>query len=139
MNKIEELEHQIKVLDQKKKELEVHLEETIRETVKIALESAKEQKIKRISKNIIIVKYSQLMGNPWNPSFYEWEASAKMLFDYLSKLHPNKWRSELQTLYDKRNGNRVDLPFKQMVWFNSYRTEKKPIPAEFVKRIIDKL
>lgn len=136
MGKVNELEQKIRLLNEEKERLEQAISSSIKEVIE---ECVKEQKINRISKHIFTIRFSQMIGNSWNPSFYDWEASSKLLLDYLCKLKPKKWRSELQSLYDKRNGNRVDLPYKVKVWFNSYRTEKIPVSAEFVKSIIDKL
>lgn len=139
MGKISELEQRIEQLNNEKERLEETLKQVIGVSMKEAIEeSVKEQRINRISKHIFTVKFSQLIGNPWSPSFYDWEASANILFDYLIKIQPRKWRNELQSLYDKRSGNRVDLPFKRQ-FSGSKWTEKTPISAEFIKKIIEKL
>lgn len=139
MGKIDELEQKIEQLNIEKEQFEEKLKQLINASMQEAIEkSVKEHKINRISKHIFTVKSSQLIGNPWNPSFYDWEASAKILFEHLSKIQPKKWRSELQSLYDKKDGNRIDLLFKRQ-FMGTQWTEKIPVSAEFIKKIIEKL
>lgn len=90
---------------------------------------------------MIVVKASQLIGNPWNIEFVDWKSGAKRLIEWLEfkKLAPEKWYSTLKELYDNRKDyNRVDLPFRECA-FGSYVTRKTPISAEFVKLVLDEL
>ena len=75
-NKMAQLLEEHKALEQ---ELKTALVAVINDT---AEESP--NKKKRISKHIFILNASDIMGNPWNVEFYDWEASANVVLDYLN-------------------------------------------------------
>jgi hypothetical protein len=69
--------------------------------------------VKRISKHIVIINYSDLIGNPWSPSFYNWVAAADDVINYLLKAEPNcveKWGNILAEHCKKAKGNVVEIP-----------------------------
>lgn len=117
---------------------EVELEEAF---TKAIYDAANENpnKPRSISKNMFMVRFSDMIGKPWNTEFYQWEASADILLSYLKKSHVKHWKKLLEDIYSKRSGECAFVPKKVKIWYNMYRTEKTTIPADFVKRIIDKL
>ena len=113
--------------------------------MKIAMDNAiHNQNVKVISERprMILVKFSQLVGNPWSVQFHDWKSGGDTLikwFEY-KKLAPEKWYDTLKNLYDKRKEpNRVDLPIKEQYWPGYYRTIYEPISAEFVKIVLDEM
>ena len=119
------------------KELEAALVLAITETIK---EVSKENphNIRQISKNIFIINSSELLGNPWNPSFYDWEASGKVVLEYLQGKDVKKWKSLLQEKLNKQKGKTID--FEKKAYCNGYAyTNKTPIDRAFIEKIVSKL
>lgn len=119
------------------KELEAALVAAITETIK---EVSKENphNIRQISKNIFIINSSELLGNPWNPSFYDWEASGKVVLEYLQGKNVKMWKSLLQEKLDKQKGKTID--FEKKTYCNGYAyTNKTPIDRVFIEKIVSKL
>ena len=62
-------------------------EEQIRNDVyRIINDVAEEHKRPKISKHIFIIKYSELSGQVWDASFYDWERSAEILLKKLNNV-----------------------------------------------------
>lgn len=119
------------------KELEAELVLAITEAIK---EVSKENphNIRQISKNIFIINSSELLGNPWNPSYYDWEASGKVVLEYLQGKDVKKWKSLLQEKLDKTKGKTIE--FEKKVCCQGYiYTNKTPIERAFIEKIVSKL
>lgn len=95
-------------------------------------------KIRQVSKNIFIINSSELLGNPWNPSYYDWEASGKVVLEYLQGKDVKKWKSLLQEKLDKGKGKTVE--FEKKAYCSGYvYTNKTPIERAFIEKIVSKL
>lgn len=119
------------------KELEDALVVAITETIN---EVSKENphNIRKVSKNIFIINSSELLGNPWNPSYYDWEASGKVVLEYLQGKDVKKWKSLLQEKLDKSKGKTVE--FEKKAYCSGYvYTNKTPIERVFIEKIVSKL
>lgn len=119
------------------KELEDALVVAITETIN---EVSKENphNIRKASKNIFIINSSELLGNPWNPSYYDWEASGKVVLEYLQGKDVKKWKSLLQEKLDKSKGKIVE--FEKKAYCSGYvYTNKTPIERVFIEKIVSKL
>lgn len=119
------------------KELEAALVVAITEAIN---EVAKENphNIRKVSKNIFIINSSELLGNPWNPSYYDWEASGKVVLEYLQGKDVKKWKSLLQEKLDKSKGKIVE--FEKKAYCSGYvYTNKTPIERVFIEKIVSKL
>lgn len=119
------------------KELEAALVVAITEAIN---EVSKENthNIKKVSKNIFIINSSELLGNPWNPSYYDWEASGKVVLEYLQGKDVKKWKSLLQEKLDKSKGKTVE--FENKAYCSGYvYTNKTPIERVFIEKIVSKL
>lgn len=119
------------------KKLEAALVEAITEAVK---EISKENPhgIKRIAPKCFTIRASQLIGNPWNPSYYDWEASGKVVLEYLQKKDVKKWKSILQEKLEKSKDNSIE--FESTTTINGYTwTNKTPIERTFIEKIIAKM
>lgn len=129
-NKMAQLLEEHKALEQ---ELKTALVAVINET---AEESP--NKKKRISKHIFILNASDIMGNPWNVEFYDWEASANVVLDYLNGKPIYDWKSLLEKKLGEAKRNVVE--FKKISSFMGYKTTYViPISKEFVEKIVAKM
>ena len=123
--------------------LEEHkaLEEELKNAmVAIINETAEESpnKKKKISNNIMIINFSDLIGNPWNVEFYDWEASAKVILDFLNGKPIYNWKSLLEGKLKESKRNIVE--FKKTIYNSWYKTQYTiPISKEFVEKIVAKM
>ena len=116
--------------------LEGLIEECICETIN---EVGNEQKLNRISNHCFTVRYSDLVGCPWDPHFYDWKKSSNIVKDFLKNKPKTKWKS---ILIEKLNesGNKRYVIFD--LYYNSgeWRVKDRvPISREFIQRILNKL
>jgi len=119
------------------KELESELVLAITEAIN---EVAKENphNIRRISKNIFIIKSSELCGNPWNSSYYDWAASSNVVLEYLQGKDVKKWKSLLKEKLNNTKGKIIK--FEKKTYYNGYvYTNKTPIERIFIEKIVSKL
>lgn len=119
------------------KRLEAELVKAITEAVK-EISEENPHNINKIAPNCYVIKASQLIGKPWNPSYYDWEASGKVVLDYLQKKDVKKWKTILQEKLDKSNDNSID--FESTITINGCTwTNKTPIERSFIEKIVSKL
>lgn len=119
------------------KELEDALVVAITETIN-DVSKENPHNIRKVSKNIFIINSSELLGNPWNPSYYDWEASGKVVLEYLQGKDVKKWKSLLQEKLDKSKGKTVE--FEKKAYCSGYvYTNKTPIERVFIEKIVSKL
>lgn len=143
-NSINGINDEIRRHEEAIKALREKLKAMVDSRMTIALENAASQQgVKVLCEHprMIVVRASQVLGNPWNIEFADWKSGAERLVEWFGfmKLAPEKWYSTLKELYDKRKDyNRVDLPFKEYS-FGYWSTRKIPISAEFVKSVLDEL
>lgn len=125
LRKLEELERQ-------KQELESTLQSLVMGVIK---EIASENPINRLGSNCFIVRSSDMIGNPWNPEFYDWEAAGKILVNRLLKISPSKWKEHLSFLLegDFDSGKSV---YVVVGVSPKYRV---PLNRKFISKILDKL
>lgn len=113
----------------------------LKEAAKMAInESAKENpnNLKRVGKNAFIINFSQIMGNPWNPSFYDWDKSAEFVVDYLKNKPCMEWKDILQEKLKKATGNVVAFEKKLSIGGYSY-TNITSLDKNFIQKIVDRL
>ena len=119
------------------KELEAALVAAITEAVK-EISEENPHNINKIAPNCYVIKASELIGKPWNPSYYDWEASGKVVLDYLQKKDVKKWKAILQEKLEKSKDNSID--FESTTTINGYTwTNKTPIEKAFIEKIIAKI
>jgi predicted nuclease with TOPRIM domain len=94
IHKMEELMSQIEDLEN---ELRADVYNAINEV-------ASENKRQKISRHIFIVKFSELKTS-WEPSYYDWEASADILINKLERKGAKTLVPYLRGLYENRNKN----------------------------------
>lgn len=135
MNASEIRERMAQLLDEHKA-LEHKLKAALVDAInEVAQESPK---AKRISKYIVIVNASDLVGNPWNAEFYDWQASAKVVLDYLNGKPIYDWKSLLESkMADAKRGV---VEFKKHSTCMGYKTTYTiPISKDFVEKIVAKM
>jgi len=143
-NSISDLNNEIRLHEEAIKALREKLKAMVDNRMTIALENAASQQNMKVlceRPRMIVVKASQVLGNPWNVEFVDWKSGAESIVKWFKfkNLAPEKWYSVLKELYDNRKDyNRVDLPFRECV-FGYWVTRKTPISAEFVKSVLDEL
>lgn len=112
MSSVQELKERIAVLErQLGKERKALRENLIAKIREIAENDS--PTVKRISKHIVVIKSSDLIGNPWSPHFYNWAAAADDVINYLLKAEPNcveQWGKILTDICKKAKGNVVEIP-----------------------------
>lgn len=127
-------------IDDMVKEMAI-MEEKLADVITNAIyEAAQENpnKPRRISKNIVVIRLSDLIGNPWNYEFYDWEKSAKVVLEFLKDKPVGKWKELLQNKLDTSKNNLVT--FDKIIhngWFkNKYSV---PVNRLFIEKIVEKL
>ena len=127
---IDELTAQLEIMTAK-------LEEAVKLAVKEAAK-ANPNKLNRISEHIFTIQYSQLIGKPWSPSFYDWNQSAEFIIGYLKNKPCTDWKKILQSKLEKATGDVV--PFETKTGSGYYKTTyTTPVDKRFIEKIIAKL
>ena len=93
----------------------------------------------RISKHIIVVKYSDLIGNPWSSSFYDWRQSAKVVIDYLKNRPVTDWKRVLEEKLEKGSGPILFEKRGSSLGVRASFSTSTPISRVFIQKIVDKL
>lgn len=135
--KTNDIMQQFDVLAAEIKKLEETLKKVITEVVE---EVSKENphEIKRVGDNCFIVKASQLIGRPWNPSYYDWNAAGKALLEYLKKKDVKKWKSILQEKLDASKDESIEFESTITIDGRTW-TNKTPLERHFIEKIVAKL
>lgn len=143
-NNIISINDEIRLHEEAIKALREKLKAMVDNRMTTALENAASQQGVKVlceRPRMIVVKASQVLGNPWNIEFVDWKSGVESIVKWFEfkNLVPEKWYSALKELYDNRKDyNRVDLPFRERA-FDSWVTRKTPISAKFVKLVLDEL
>lgn len=127
-------------IDEMVKEMAI-MEEKLADVITNAIyESAQENpnKPRRISKNIVVIHFSDLIGNPWNYEYYDWGKSAEVVLEFLKGKPAGKWKELLQGKLKSSKKNVVT--FEKSIrngWFiNKYTI---PVNRLFIEKIVEKL
>lgn len=137
MNKsIYEIQKELKELETKKNKLENKLMLIITCAID---EVAKSQVLNRIGEHCILIKFSDLVGQPWNYEFYDWKQSVKVVYQFLNQKHVTEWQSALQNKLDS-------TPLEKPVIFTFTKgsgvwktINKVPVSYKFIQEIINQL
>lgn len=133
---IKELEKEIVELLDKKQQLEDKLSKAILDTI---TNIVKEHPMQRLGNNIFVIKFSDLMGNPWNPSFYDWEKSAQIIFKFLQSKPATEWRSALQKKLDEKHHNGCVIFEFRSSFMGLVSVNKIPVSEMLIRKIIEAL
>jgi len=136
--KLEEICQRINELTKEMDMLEGNLQEAM---VSAIQEISKENHygVKKISKHMMSISASQMIGSIWSPKFYDWEDSAKSLLNYLSGTPAINWKKKLTDLLET-NGDVVGLKKRGIIWpGHTGIVENTPIDKVFIEKIIEKI
>lgn len=125
----------------------VNCENEIKEQIYKAInEVANEHKRPKISKHIFIVNYSELSGQVWDASFYDWERSAEILIKKMNNVRPLDMVDSIKSIYKNRLKNgvaKIKMTHREYWgrnnnWYYNATTEY-PVKSEFIKEVLLKL
>lgn len=137
---IEQIEAELKAIEERKQVLQKLYASKCDFAIREAIEkSTQEKKLKRVSSHIIVINYSDLIGNPWNVEFYDWYASKDVLLQFLYTKPAEKWHDCIIKLAESAKNGVVYIQMPQKV--NAYytKTTKIPISSEFIQAVLAKL
>lgn len=126
------LMQEIEELRFRKRELDDRIKTIITQAIEEAVKD-NEVNTRRIG-NAIIINHSQIIGNPWNIEFYDYEKAGKIVMKELSNKAPEDWVKYLNSLLETKNKNRVDIRCK-----SGNTSYSIPIDKKFIINIINKL
>lgn len=135
---IKEIEKELQALVEQKAAMESMLVTAISEAM---MEVAKLKPMQRLGEHCFIIKFSDLVGNPWNPEFYDWEKSVQIVIKFLTNKPVERWAELLENKLSERKSrlSPVVFEFRRRGNFGSIITENIPVSAEFISKIIEKL
>ena len=122
-------------------------EEIRKEIYKVINDVANEHKRPKISNHIFIVNFSELSGNPWEASFYDWERSAEILLKKLNNVRALELVNSIESIYNNRLSNGIcKIKMSHREYFsgalsNCYFkvTNEYPVKTEFIKEVLDRV
>lgn len=126
----------------------IECEEEIRKEVyKVINDVANEHKRPKISNHIFIINFSELSGNPWDASFYDWERSAEILLKKLNNVRALDLVNSIESIYNNRLRNGIcKIKMSHREYFgcslsNFYFkiTNEYPVKTEFIKEVLDRV
>lgn len=134
MKTIAELKDEIERLKAQTDELQTKLRESIYNAMlKVSRES--ETARKKVGDKMFTVKHSDMIGNVWNPEFYDWEQAAECVYKYLEHKDADKWidilKEKLEESKDKTN-----VVFDMQLGVRRLRI---PINYKFIELIIEEI
>ena len=134
---IKELEKQLHELTIKKIEVEMKMMEAVGDAVKETT-AENRHKIRKLAPNCFVINVKEIVGNPWNPHFYDWEQAVKIVMKFLESKSVENWKSELQHKLDEAQDKPVVFVHTYYVGGQRF-SNSIPVDPEFIKKIIEKL
>lgn len=133
---IKQIEQELHLLEQKKNEIENALVEVVSSAM---LKIAQNKPIQRINKHCLFIRFSDMIDNPWNPEFYDWEKSVDIVLKYLKPKPPIEWVCKLE---EKLKSTPKNQPVVFKYCKKSYGilySEKIPVSRIFIEQILKEL
>lgn len=135
MNKeLQEIEQELFAINKEKRAIEQKLIAII---IVAISETIKECPVKKLGSGCFVIRCSDLIGNTWNPEFYDWEYGAKILFEKLNNVPADNWKQYLVGLLEGNFKLRDSVYFVKRIKDGSLC--KIPISRKFIMKIIEKL
>lgn len=98
MNKeIQEIERKLLALNEERRTIEQNLISAIMAAIS---ETIKECSVKKLEHGCFIVRFSELIDNPWNPEYHDWGSGAKILVEKLNDVPVDGWKQYLVDLLE---------------------------------------
>lgn len=136
---IEKLKQRLIDIVKERDDIEQQLQDAFIEAIKAtAIENPLKDPNNKYSSHITIVKRSDLDGKPWSPSFFNWEQSVNTVLDFLKKKSAAYWKEMLEEKLKESKSGVVEFKKVVKAWPYNY-TEKTPVDAKFIEKIIEKL
>lgn len=137
MNKsIKQIEQELCNLEQEKEKLECKLVEAISSAM---LKVAQKKLMQRISKHCFVIHLSDMVGNPWNPDFYDWEKSISIILKFLKPKPIKEWVCSLASKLESTPKNQSVVFEYRKQCFGVMYSEKIPVSRIFIEQIIQEL
>lgn len=133
---IEEVNKEIALLEERKAELENLIEQIVYNAM---FRAAQAKPMNRIGRHCFIVKYSDLIGHPWSPSYYDWEKSIDIVKRFLKSKPKSEWKNALEKKLEETK------PGKEVVFVLSFGSglfkyvQSIPVSPKFIQEIIHQL
>lgn len=137
---IKEIDKELKELLKRKTALDEKFKDAFIKAVCEIGENENPNEIKRINKNCFIVRFSQVVGNPLTPSFYDWRASIDLIVETLEQKPKTEWVSTLKKWVE--NANKTEHIYLTRNVTNGYgtiKTNKIAIDKRLINKIIDNI
>lgn len=134
--KLSEIKRKSDELEAQIKQLQVELKNTIIAAINEAAEG-NPYHIKKLGANIFIIKSSQMIGRPWSPAFYDWEASAKFVKETLENRDVTEWVSIMEKWLESAKMNTIEVKRRLRVWGSNYQEFTTPIDKAFIEKVLE--
>jgi len=77
---LNDIQKELEALEKQKRELEIEIETIINTAMQRVAAS---QKLNRISEHIFTIRFSDMIGQPWEPRYYDWQQSIAIVKRFL--------------------------------------------------------
>ena len=134
---LNEIQKELKALEKQKRELEIEIEHVINTAIQRVADS---QKLNRISEHCFTIRFSDMIGQPWEPRYYNWRESIAIVKRFLQSKPAVQWKEALQK---KLADTKPDCPviFTHIhggSWYSKV-TERIPVSYKFIQEIVNQL
>lgn len=133
---IKQIEQELLLLEQKKNEMENILVDAISSAM---LKVAQKKPMQRISQHCFVIRLSDMIGNPWNPEFYDWEKSIVIILKFLKPKPAREWVGALKAKLEGTPKNQPVVFEYRRQSFGVMHSEKIPVSRTFIEQIIKEL
>lgn len=133
---IKQIEQELLNLEQEKNKLEKILVDAISSAM---LKVAQNKPMQRISKHCFVISLSDMVENPWNTEFYDWEKSIGIILKFLKPKLIQEWVCSLASKLESTPKNQpVVFEYRKQSYGVMY-SEKIPVSRIFIEQIIKEL
>lgn len=133
---IKQIEQELLNLEQEKNKLEKILVDAISSAM---LKVAQNKPMQRINKHCFVIRLLDMVGNPWNPEFYDWEKSISIILKFLQPKPAREWVGSLVTKIESTPKNQPVVFEYRKQSFGVMYSEKIPVSRIFIEQIIKEL
>ena len=91
-NEFREIEKTLQLINEQRKAAEEKLKYIVNMAI---VDASKDYPVKRLGPKIISVRFSDIIGNPWNQQYYDWVEASKVVMKYLNEQDADKWKDKL--------------------------------------------
>ncbi len=134
---LNDIQKELEALEKQKRELEIAIETIINTAMQRVAAS---QKLNRISEHIFTIRFSDMIGQPWEPRYYDWQQSIAIVKRFLQSKPAVEWKEALRKkLADTKPGCPVIFTFTHGGSWYSKVTERIPVSYNFIQEIVNQL